>query len=576
MSSLGQVSEIGEAGARKRVLFTTIFRPFSTPGKYNIAGDEKFLDYFSNRLTREPGMYPLHDTHPTVAPHLIAANLDADTVVLEVPTIDEFKEEVAKNYDYLCITFLTLHFPKLVHMIAWARKLAPNTKIVIGGFGTALYDLERLDVDHICQEEGIGFMRKVLGQDPKDPVTHPVIAFDIGLRIGVQHTGLPRKRVGVLVNGFGCPHACEFCSTSAYFGRKHVPLIRNGQDLLETMARYDREAGIRDFVIYEEDFYLYKRHIEDFLAAARSHPTLYSYACYSTIKSFSRWDIEDLVESGLTHAWVGVESLASPFAKSEGRPIADVFAELQRYGVTTTGSIIAGLDHHAKDNLALEFEHLAKLFPSTVQISNLIAGPGTPLRERLAGEKRLYEDVRLHDSHLYSEHVIHPEFGRGELRQFIFQGYDYIYNRIGPALYRIMKTWFQGACNMQSSPRERLRARGDLLMRRAAALRPIFLATAEFLPNDDIRAKVATCLDDMAQEMGAPDELNWALARRFREAFENEARRRATEGDHVYEPPTGRTEYVGRARVSSDKAHSTLPLVAGHTFDVGVERLRRV
>jgi haloalkane dehalogenase len=561
---------------RKRILFTTIFRPFSRPGKYNLAGDEKFLDYFSNRLTREPGMFPLHDNHPTVAPHLIASNLDADVVVLETPTIEEFKEELAKNYDYLCITFLTLHFPKLVHMVAWARKIAPDTKIVIGGFGTALYDLDRLEVDAICQEEGIGFMRKLLGQDPQDPVTHPVIAFDIGLRIGVQQPGLPRKRVGILVNGFGCPHACEFCSTSAYFGRKHVPLIRTGQDLLETMARYDREAGIRDFIIYEEDFFLYKRQIEDFLAAARQHPTLFSYGCYSTIKSFSRYDIEDLVESGLSHAWIGVESLASPFSKSEGRPIQDVFAELQRYGVTTTGSIIAGLDHHAKDNLPLEFEHLASLFPSTVQISNLIAGPGTPLRERLAQEKRLFEDVRLHDSHLYSEHVMHPEFGRGELREFIFQGYDHIYNRIGPALYRIMKTWFQGACNLRSSPRERLRARGELLAHRAGALRPVFLATMDHLPNQDVRQKVETCLDDMAQELGAPNENDWALAHRFLAAFESEAKRRASEGDHVYEPPTGRTEYSARTRVASDKAHAGMPLVGGHTFDVHVERLRRI
>lgn len=561
---------------RKRILFTTIFRPFSKPGKYNLAGDEKFLDYFSNRLTRESGMYPLHDNHPTVAPHLIASNLDADVVVLEVPTIEEFKQEITKGYDILCITFLTLHFPKLTHMIAWARKLAPDMKIVIGGFGTALYDLDRLEVDGICQEEGIGFMRKLLGQDLQDPVTHPIISFDIGLRIGVQQPGLPKKRVGILVNGFGCPHACEFCSTSAYFGRKHVPLIRSGQDLLETMARYDREAQIRDFIIYEEDFYLYKRQIEDFVAAARKHPTLFSYGCYSTIKSFSRHDIEDLVESGLSHAWIGVESRDSPFAKSVGRSIHDVFAELQRYGVTTTGSIIAGLDNHTKDNLPLEFEHLASLFPATVQISNLIAGPGTPLRQRLAEENRLYEDVRLHDSHLYSEHVIHPEFGRGDLRKFIFQGYDYIYNRIGPALYRIMKTWFQGATNLRSSPRERLRARGELLAHRARALRPVFLDSAEYLPNDEIRKAVETCLGDMAQELGPPDERDREIARRFRAAFDSEARRRAAEGDHVYEPVTVRTEYTARARVASDRALTGLPLVTGHTFDVGVKRLRRI
>jgi hypothetical protein len=106
-------------------------------------------------------------------------------------------------------------------------------------------------------------------------------------------------------------------------------------------------------------------------------------------------------------------------------------------------------------------------------------------------------------------------------------------------------------------------------------LRPIFLATAEYLPNDDIRQKVAACLDDMAQEIGAPTELAHAQARAFREAFDNEVRRKAAHGDHVYEPPTGRTQYNARTRVSSDKAQGGMPLATGHTFDVRADRLRR-
>ncbi len=535
---------------KPRVLFTTIFRPFSKPGKYNLPGDEKFLDYFSNRLTREPGPYVLHDNHPTVAPHLIAANVDADVTVLETPTIEEFKEELRKNYDVLAITFLTLHFPKLMHMVAWARKIAPETKIVIGGFGTALYDLERLEVDGICQKEGIGWLREFLGQDPKAPIEHPLITYDIGLRLGVQQPGLPMKRVGILVNGFGCPHACEFCSTSAYFGKKHVPLLRTGSSLYDSMERYDREAGVRDFVIYEEDFFLYRKQIRDFVAASAARPTLFSYACYSTIKALSQFEIEDLVDSGLSHVWIGVEAINSPFNKSSGRPIKELFDELQHYGVTTTGSIIAGLDDHKRDNLWAEFEHLASLFPSTVQISNLIAGPGTPLRERLQREDRLVRDKEnaLLDSHLYSDQVTHPEFGRGELRELIFKGYDYIYDSIGPALYRIMKTWLRGSRTLRASSRERLRARGELLAQRASALRPMFLETADYLPNDRIRAEVLECLAEIAKDVGPPDERALAEAKLIRQAFDAEKRRLAAEGPHIYEPGTRVAHYVPSER----------------------------
>jgi hypothetical protein len=559
---------------KPRVLFTTIFRPFSKPGKYNLPGDEKFLDYFSNRLTRESGPFVLHDNHPTMAPHLIAANIDADVTVLEAPTLEEFKDELRKNYDVLALTFLTLHFPKLVHMIAWARKLAPQTKIVIGGFGTALFDLERLDVDGVCQQEGISYMRQFLGQDPHEPVEHPLITYEIALRLGVQQLGLPKKRLGVIVNGFGCPHACEFCQTSAYFGKKHVPLIRTGSHLLETMARYEREADVRDFVIYEEDFFLYKRHIGDFIEAAGAHPTLFSYACYSTIKALSQFEIEDLVDSGLSHVWIGVESVNSPYSKSMGRPIRELFDELHRYGVTTTGSIIAGLDDHKRDNVWGEFEHLASLFPSTVQISNLMAGPGTPLRERLARENRLIQDHVLLDSHLYSDQVIHPEFGRGELRGLIFQGYDYIYDTIGPALYRIMKTWHQGSRTLRASSRARLRARGELLVQRAAAMRPIFLETFDYLPNDRIRAAVRECLAELEQDAGPPDAQSLAVARLFREAFDNERRRFEVEGPHVYEPPTRISHYAGGVR-SRAGVRPSAPALAAMPGFIAAEQLTR-
>ena len=170
-----------------------------------------------------------------------------------------------------------------------------------------------------------------------------------------------------------------------------MPFVGTGDDLYELMQRYDRELGIRDFIIYEEDFFLYQKQINRFLERTRSEGAPYSYACYSTIFSLSRYPLEELVKSGLSHVWIGVESQYSPFKKSSGRPVEEVFEQLNAHGVTTTGSIIAGLDFHKRQNLEREFEHLASLFPSTVQISNLIAGPGTPLRSRLEKEKRLID-----------------------------------------------------------------------------------------------------------------------------------------------------------------------------------------
>ncbi len=545
--------------SRRRILLTTIFRPFSTPNKYNSEDAEKFLNYFSNRLTRESGLFSLHDNHPTVALYLLANNVAADTTILETPSIEEYKAELAKNYDFLGITFLVLHFPKLVHMIALARKFAPQTKILIGGFGTALFDLDELGVDAISKKEGVTFLREFLGEDLEQPIEHPLLTVDIGLRLAVQYPHLEGKRCGIIVNGFGCPHACEFCCTSSYFGKRHVPFVGTGDDLYDLMARYDRELGVRDFIIYEEDFFLYRKQIDRFLERTKTDGAPFSYACYSTIFSLSKYPLEELVKSGLSHVWVGVESEYSPFKKSKGLPVDDLFAQLNSYGVTTTGSIIAGLDYHKKDNLHREFAHLASLFPSTVQISNLIAGPGTPLRSRLEKENRLIKEVDLKDSHLYSDTIEHPEFGRGELRELIFEGYEQIYQTIGPGLSRILRTWFQGLKTLRGSSDPRMTERAEILFRRIQGVRPIFASTAEFLPNDQVREQLRTALVEMDQVLGPLDAQQEANAELMRQVFEQETARLQREGAHIFEP--------GLRKLEVRRGGAQPPLWAGTEVD---------
>ena len=131
--------------------------------------------------------------------------------------------------------------------------------------------------------------------------------------------------------------------------------------------------------------------------------------------------------------------------------------------------------------------------------------------------------------------VSHANSLGNQLRELLFQGYDYIDDRIGPA-----------SRTLRGASRDRMRARGELLGRRAAALRPVFLRTAEYLPNDAIRAEVAACLADMEKELGAPDAAEIAAGEQFRAAFDAEKARLAKDGEHVYLPGTRVARYTER------------------------------
>jgi hypothetical protein len=522
---------------RKKVLLTTVFRPYAAGrSKYNKDGDEEWLDYLSSRLTREPGPFTMSAYLNGTSLPLIAANLDADATVLIHPSLEELVAELAaRQPDVVGITFLIKGLGKIFPMIAAVRKYAPRAKVVIGGFGTMLHDLGATGADYVCKGEGLSYLRNLIGQDPSDPVRQPLVTGDVTLKCFRDYPFLPRARYAELTHGFGCPHKCEFCTTSAFFGFLHIPFAV-GRSMYDAMVKVHDDLGIGYFYLYEEDMCLYKKSLEEWGGLIRDdRDRNLSWTCFSTVKSLTRWDLEDLVAMGFSHVWIGVESVASPFSKSVGRDTLELFNNLQDLGVTTTGSMIFGLDHHEPDNLHLEVEHLAELYPSTAQMGTLMPAEGTALRARLEAEGRVLKGS-YYDSDLYSELVIHPAFQRGELRQAVFDGYERFYRLTGPAIHRLARTWLRGARRLKRSPQEALRRRAGVLLERARATRPIFLETAAWLPNAEVQETVEETLGWMREELGAPTADEEAKARLVQRIFALEEVRREALGREVFEP----------------------------------------
>lgn len=512
--------------AKSKVLLTNVFRPYSAElSKYNKEGDEEWLDYLSSRLTREPGPFTLSAYLSGTALTLMAANLDAEVTVLVHPSLEEFTRELERiQPDVVGISFLIKGLGKVFPMVAAARKHAPRSTVVIGGFGTMLQDLSDVGADHVCKGEGLSFVRNLIGQDPNDPVQQPLVTGDVTLKCFRDYPYLPRARYAELTHGFGCPHKCEFCTTSAYFGFLHIPFAV-GRAMYDAMVDVHDRTGIDYFYLYEEDLCLYKKSLEEWGGLIRDDTQrTFSWTCFSTVKSLTRWDLEELVSMGFSHVWVGVESVASPFGKSVGRDAQDLFDELHGLGVTTTGSMIFGLDHHTPSNLEQEVDHLVSLYPSTAQMGTLMPADGTQLRRRLEEEGRVRKGSYL-DSDLYSELIIHPEFQPGELRQAVFDGYERFYRGSGPAIHRMARTWIQGSRRLKASPNAVLRRRAERLAQRARATRPILLETSEYLPTDEVRETVRETLAWIREEVGPPSADEEAQARLVRRLFQLEQAR---------------------------------------------------
>lgn len=245
---------------------------------------------------------------------------------------------------------------------------------------------------------------------------------------------------------------------------------------------------------------------------------------------------------GLSHVWIGIESVKPPFKKRFGKDITEVFDRLHSLGVTTTGSVIFGLDHHTPDTLPREVDLVIRLRPSTVQLSNLMAADGTPLRDRLEKEKRIRK-IGFKDADLYSEIIDHPAFKPGEICAAIDAGYQRIYDTLGPSLYRIVHTWWQGYKKLKDSPDRVLRDRAGEYARRIGEVVPVFLAGSSFLPNTQVKQDVQQTLDEIFQHFGGPDREQKNAAELMKKIFELEqVKGEALEAKPV-EPPLTVSEY---------------------------------
>jgi haloalkane dehalogenase len=102
-------------------------------------------------------------------------------VVLQYPSERELIRELKRGYDYVGICFVMAVMHKMKETVALIRKHAPQSKIILGGYGTVLKD-EFLEpyADYICREEGVAFMRRPLGE-PEIPLPykHPLIVSEL-------------------------------------------------------------------------------------------------------------------------------------------------------------------------------------------------------------------------------------------------------------------------------------------------------------------------------------------------------------------------------------------------------------
>jgi len=486
-----------------KVLLTSVCRPMGPQ-----FGDAPSVGYelLYRQVTRAQGIFSPRTVNIHFSLEYIAENLDAPTVVLQYPSRRELIKELRKGYDYVGVSFLMAVMHKMKEVVALIREHAPNSKIVLGGYGTILKDeVLKPYGDYICREEGVAFFRRLLGEpEIPMPYKHPLIVSWLKV-FGWKVSG-----TGKIFAGLGCPNGCDFCCTSHFFSRKHIKLLPTGRDIYNVVERYlDLDPSLV-FLILDEDFLLNKRRAMEFRDCVIRGGKKISIFAFSSIKAISQYTVEEILEMGLDGFWIGYEGTRSNYAKQQGRPVPEILTEFREHGLTVLTSMIVGFDYQNPEVVAQELDGLMQLKPALAQF--LIYGPvpGTPFHERIIKEN-LLQDRYTTDQDLFYRRadgfrtmIKHPTLSPEEIEAIQTWCFEQDFQRLGPSIYRVLEGRLLGYRKLKNSPNPILRAKAEYYASELRYALPVFLAGRWFGPNRAIRRWIGDLERSIQAELGRP------------------------------------------------------------------------
>ena len=443
----------------RRVLLSSVTTPLGPQYGDGLAVGYELLH---GQVTRAQGVFSPRAVHTQFGLDYIAANVDTPTVTLQYPSERGFARELASgSYSHVGISFNVTTAHRMRRMCAIAREVAPHTVRVLGGYGTAIPDEDlRPHGDVVCRGEGVAFMRELLGEPARDPpFDHPLVVSTLRL------LGFPVSRTGLVFGGLGCPNGCDFCTTSHYFGRRHLSLLPKGGDLLDVVEAYRRLVPDIEFTVLDEDFLLNRERamrFRDLLQERGQHLDMFVFA---SVKALSLYTPQELVELGVGGVWLGYEGLRAGYDKQQGRALPELFRDLKDHGILVLTSMILGLDYQTEDIIRQEFAGLMALAPTYSQYLIYSPTPGTPLGARIDREQRwrppydVDREQRWRHSDGFTCLVRHPHIAPERIEALQQECYAEDYRRLGPSILRTAEVWQNGRTHLAHRPEPALRRR---------------------------------------------------------------------------------------------------------------------
>ncbi len=332
-----------------------------------------------------------------------------------VKIVDEDVEPIDFNqrYDLVGLSGFASH---LVRAGEIAREFSRRGSLVVSGGPSVSLSPERWrtfsDVLFIGEAERTWprFLRDYLAGDYRSEYREQDIV-DLTTSPIPDYSGFERSLVKQYIGGIvqcsrGCPFNCEFCSVTAYLGRKMrykevEPILRE----LEQLS----EMGLRTVFLADDNFSADRKRSKKILRAIRDWNRKQKYPLsLSTQVSLEIAEDEEFLElaaeAGISSLSIGFESINEESLKETGKlhnlrkSMLESVRVIEEHGIMPLGNMIVGFDHDDLSIFRRQFEFFQQAGIPGVAIYILEARDGTALKQRLIEEGRYIEGHTLHDT----------------------------------------------------------------------------------------------------------------------------------------------------------------------------------
>jgi radical SAM superfamily enzyme YgiQ (UPF0313 family) len=556
-----------------KLLLCGVFKPFGV--KDETTEPLCTMELLNNQVTREQGIHSPRSNNPSFALYLMAENVQVPTTVLDFPSWREFTKEIdGGNYSHVGISFIVPNVMKARRMAEYVRRHSPRTKILLGGHGTSVPELRQLiDCDEICHGEGISWLRKYFGENPNRPIIHPTVPSAINSFVyGAPILG----KAGIIIPGVGCQNSCRFCATSHKFDRQYTSFLKTGEEIFAACRKSEEDLGVDDFGLMDENFCKNPERACQLLEQMEMHRKAYTFSIFSSAETITKMGTDFLLRLGVNFIWIGVESKANLFEKTQGIDLHKLISDLQDHGISVLASSILFLEHHDKETIHEDIDWAIGLESDLLQFMELGPNPGTRLYNDYEAAGKILKEIPWARKHGQDEIWFHhPHFSLPETASYLRNAFVKKYLLHGPSVLSMAMTAIQGYVRVKAEIAERekrgivwdpaaikyvqgkspardtfMHLRLDAIRRNALRFRPIFSTTLRYAPNEQAAEKCRKVMELFNEAFGPMTFSERMQSLTVRLLAAREHHRTKKEGVIMRQPPTNRTTYSLRPAAS--------------------------